>query len=195
MSDNENGSVQQPQVTDSLRGAQKGDQVLKTKIAYAPPAYIRVVRVVVSSIVGSIAILLFSWLYTTAYERANFIDVEQYIAEKYEGMKEQSPMPALEERTETIFPGSSKLSEAGLDDLENFTQIVTVQFVDSEIVEMRRVDSVLYFKIGRAEYSVELSSEDSYPYLDDLIKSGDFDFSRYFSETTETNNKENETNG
>ena len=195
MSENENESVQQPQVTDSLRGAQKSDQVLKTKIAYAPPTYIRVVRVVVSSIVGSIAILLFSWLYTTAYERANFIDVEQYIAEKYEGMKEQSPMPALEERTEIIFPGSSKLSEAGLDDLENFTQIVTVQFVESEIAEMRRVDSVLYFKIGRAEYSVELSSEDSYPYLDDLIKSGDFDFSRYFSETTETNNKENETNG
>lgn len=184
------------QISDSLRGAKATDQVIKSKVVYAPPTYLRIIRIFVASLIGSLAIGLFAWLYATAYERANYIDVDQYIAEKYEGMKETKPLPPLEERTEIIFPGSSKLSEEGLDDLENFTQIVTVQFVASEITEMRRDGAVLYFKVGRAEYSVELGSEDSYPYLDELIKSGDYNFSRYFEEqSSNSNNEETENNG
>lgn len=184
------------QVTESLRGSQSTDQVVKTKLVYAPPLYLRIIRIFVASLIGSASIGLLTFLYATAYERANYIDVEQYIAEKYEGMKETDPLPPLEERTEIIFPGSSNLSEEGLDDLENFAQIVTVQFVASEITEMRRDGAVLYFTVDRAEYSVELSSPDSYPYLDELIRTGDFNFSRYFEEQpSNSNNEEPENNG
>jgi hypothetical protein len=182
------------QVSDSLRGAKDTDQVIKNKIVYAPPVYLRIIRIFVASLIGSLAIGMFTWLYVTAYERANYVDIEQYIAQQYEGVKNPVELPPLEERTDTIFPGASSLSEAGLDDLENLTQIFTVQFSASEVTEMRRDGAVLYFKIGRSEYSVELGSPDSYPAVDALIKSGDFNFSRYFEEET-TNNKDSETNG
>lgn len=182
------------QVSDSLRGAKDSDQIVKNKIIYAPPVYLRIIRIFVASLIGSLAIGMFTWLYSTAYERANYVDIEQYIAEQYEGIKNPIELPPLEERTDTIFPSSASLSEAGLDDLENLTQIFTVQFSTSDITEMRRDGAVVYFKIGRSEYSVELGSIDSYSAVDELISSGDYDFSRYFEEEL-TDNEETSDNG
>lgn len=183
------------EVSDSLRGAQKTDKVVKTKIAYAPPMYLRLIRIFVAALIGSTAIGMFTWLYATAYERANFVDIAQYVADKYEGVKEKAPLPPLDERTEIIFPGSSSLESDALDDLKNFVQAMTVQFYESEITEVRRDENVLYFKAGKAEYSIILASPKSYTYFDRLIATGNFDFSRYFESKIDTPTEDNETNG
>jgi hypothetical protein len=166
--------------SDTIRDAKSTEKLVVDAITYAPPLNIRIIRIVATSLIGAIAIGLFTWLYVTASERNSYVDIEQYISEQYAAATpEDISDSAIEERAKQIFPDSEGLNLEAREDLINFARIVTLQFRESEISELRRDDSFIYFKADASEYSIILASADSYPYFDALIDSGKLDFNKY----------------
>lgn len=156
------------EIKDSLNGAVLPDVAVKSKISYAPPTFLRVMRVVIGSLSSIMIVALFTWIYVTSNDRANDIDLEQYLTDRYVVSEPSVPVLPLDERVETNFNPPADLSEAALQDLKNFEYAVAEQFSGMEL-SVRREANIIYFTVEAGEYTLELSSEESYPYLDEFL--------------------------
>lgn len=138
--------------------------------SYAPPTLIRVLRVVVPTLAGLLAIGLFTFAYYQSYERNNQAIFDDYVSEFYAQKElENTPKPTVEELlTETFNPPASLSADAKAD-LVNFQYIVSEQLAGIENLTILREGSVVYFRHDRREYTLSLSSNESYSYIDSYI--------------------------
>lgn len=166
--ENQNSEPLASGVADSIRGASASD-VSVGKVAYAPPASIRALRTIVPIITGLFAIALFTWAYVESYNRANAQIFNDYIAEQYVVPQPAAPEIPLEERVEASFSPPADITPEALADLSNVEYVLSTQLASHPYVELARKENIVYFTIGRKEYTITLSTSESYQYIDAFI--------------------------
>jgi hypothetical protein len=159
----------EPEIKNSLRDVPQSDVVVHAKISYAPPKFLRIMRVIIGSLTSIVLVALFTWIYTTSNERASNIDLEQYLKDQYVSAAPSIPLAPLDQRVEENFNPPTGTSPEVLQDLRNFEYAASEQFVGQE-TSVRRDGNFIYFTVDSGEYSLELLSEDSYPYIDKVLE-------------------------
>ena len=166
--ENQNTEAAGSGVADSLRGSSASD-VSVGKIAYAPPTLIRAMRTIVPIVAGLLAIALFTWAYVQSYNRANAQIFNDYIAQQYVIPEPAAPELPLEERVEASFSPPADITPEALADLSNVEYVLSTQLASHPYVELARKENIVYFTIGRKEYTITLSTSESYQYIDAFI--------------------------
>jgi hypothetical protein len=155
--------------SDSLRDADASDKAL-SGVSYAPPTLIRALRITVPTIAGLLAIGLFTFAYYQSYEQNNQSAFDNYVAEFYAQQEaNNAPQPTVEELLQETFNPPATLSAEALADLRSFQYVVSSQLALVENLEITREGDVVFFRHDRKEYTLNLTSAESYKFIDDYI--------------------------
>lgn len=153
----------------SLRDSDASDKALNSASS-APPTLIRALRITVPSIAGLLAIGLFTFAYYQSYEQANQNAFDNYVAEFYAQQEaNNTPKPTVEELLQETFNPPATLPAEALLDLRSFQYIVSEQLALVEDLKITREGDVVFFRHDRREYTLNLSSVESYKFIDSYI--------------------------